>query len=209
MNGNYANGGKTYRLVLMAVFSAIIAVQNFGPMPGPGYIPVPGAPFVLTIIQATVIIGALCLDLTGATIIGGVWGVLSMVRAYYAPTPLEIQIFTNPLVSVVPRVFVGFFGALVYKGLGKLKFPRAMRLPAAGAVGSAVNTILVLAMIFLLYRTDGANMFGVDVNALLPALFGIVTSSGAAEAVVSAVIVTAVGIPVTRYADRKDGRRNA
>ena len=89
---------------MIALFCAIIIVQNF--VPFFGYIPV--GPLNLTTIHVTVIIAAIVLGPRDGAIIGGVWGLITFIRAYVWPTsPLATIVFVNPLVSVVPRILIG------------------------------------------------------------------------------------------------------
>ena len=98
------NKNKTFRSVLIALFCAIIIVQNF--VPFFGYIPV--GPLNLTTIHVTVIIAAIVLGPRDGAIVGGVWGLITFIRAYVWPTsPLATIVFVNPLVSVVPRILIG------------------------------------------------------------------------------------------------------
>ena len=98
------NKNKTFSSVLIALFCAIIIVQNF--VPFFGYIPV--GPLNLTTIHVTVIIAAIVLGPRDGAIIGGVWGLITFIRAYVWPTsPLATIVFVNPLVSVVPRILIG------------------------------------------------------------------------------------------------------
>jgi hypothetical protein len=84
----------------------------------------------------------------------------------------------NPLLSVLPRLFIGPVAWLAWRGLKR--WPVA-GLIAAGVAGSLTNTILVLGMI--------------GVMGLLPwaALGPIAIANGLPEALVSTLIVLAVG----------------
>ena len=107
------NKNKTFRSVLIALFCAIIIVQNF--VPFFGYIPV--GPLNLTTIHVTVIIAAIVLGPRDGAIVGGVWGLITFIRAYVWPTsPLATIVFVNPLVSIVPRILIGVVVGYVSDG---------------------------------------------------------------------------------------------
>lgn len=86
---------KTYRIAILGILSAIIIIQNF--VPFLGNIPIP--PLNPTIIQITVIVSAFVLGIKDGMIIGGIWGVVRMIKAYTLPTsPLDLLLFTNPII---------------------------------------------------------------------------------------------------------------
>jgi hypothetical protein len=93
-----------------------------------------------------VIIGAVLEGPIVGAVVGLIFGVFSMIRAAVAPnSPLD-PAFTNPLISVLPRLFIGPVAWLVWKALKRWT---AVGLVAAGVAGSVTNTVLVLSMIAL------------------------------------------------------------
>ncbi len=73
---------KTQRIAFLALFTAIIIIQNF--IPFLGYIPL--GPLNLTIIHITVIVAALVLGPKDGALVGGVWGMITFIRAFVWPT---------------------------------------------------------------------------------------------------------------------------
>ncbi|RYL92225.1 ECF transporter S component [Sporolactobacillus sp. Y61] len=186
---------QTYRLVLLSIFTAIIILQNF--IPFLGYIPV--GPFSLTLIHITVIIAALVLGPLDGALVGGIWGLITFIRAYTFPTsPIAPIVFTNPLISVLPRVLIGLVAGYVYLGLKKVKVFDWLSMVIAGVLGSLTNTILVLGLIYLFYRVPYANVLHMDVTKLLPALLMVVLTNGLAEAVAAGIISPAVAGPLRK-----------
>ncbi len=184
---------KNYRLALMGILSAIIIVQNF--VPFLGYIPL--QPFNPTIIHITVIIGAVYLGPWMGATLGGVWGVVCLLRAFVFPTsPIDPIVFTNPLVSLLPRILVGLLAGLLYLWLRKLNVPVIARFATCGVVGSLVNTVLVLGSIYLLYQEPYAAFYQMAASDLLPAMLGIVGTNGVAEAIAAAVITPLIAGPL-------------
>lgn len=164
---------RTRKIVITGVLSAI---SIFLGMTRLGFIPwVSGAS--LTIMQVPVIIGAVLEGPVVGLVIGLVFGIFSLIQAAVAPTgPADVW-FTNPLLSILPRLFIGPVSWLIYRSLKKWEIPALI---AAGVGGSLTNTFLVLGMIGLLGFLPWA--------AIAP----IILANGLPEAVVSAVIVVAV-----------------
>ncbi|MCO7125654.1 ECF transporter S component [Sporolactobacillus shoreicorticis] len=189
------NGGQnqTFRLVLISVFTAIIILQNF--VPFLGYIPI--GVFSLTIIHLTVIVVALVLGPVEGAIIGGVWGMTTFIRAFTFPSsPIAPIVFTNPLISVVPRILVGFVAGYLFLLLKKTKRSRIICMSIAALFGSITNTVLVLGLIYIFYRVPYANYLQIDVSKLLPALFVVVVTNGIAEALAACFISPMIAKPL-------------
>jgi uncharacterized membrane protein len=164
---------RTRKIVITGVLSAISIFLGLTRL---GFIPwISGAS--LTIMQVPVIIGAVLEGPIVGGVIGLLFGIFSLIQAAVAPTgPTDVW-FTNPLLSVVPRLFIGPMAWLIYSGLKRWKVPALI---LAGLGGSLTNTILVLGMISLL---------GYLPWATLPA---IILANGLPEAVASAILVVAV-----------------
>ncbi len=115
---------KAFQISILALFIAFIIIQNFVPLLG--YIPV--GPLSLTTIQITVIIAAVVFGPVDGGIVGAVWGILSCIKAFTAPSsPVEPLIFTNPLIAIIPRIIVGIIAGYLFIVLNKLKLKK--RLP--------------------------------------------------------------------------------
>lgn len=111
-----------------------------------GFIPwVSGAS--LTIMHLPVIIGAILEGPIVGAVIGLIFGGFSLLQSAIAPTgPVDIW-FVNPLISVVPRLFIGPIAWLVYKSLKPVK--ESIGLVASGIAGSLTNTVLVLGVLVI------------------------------------------------------------
>jgi uncharacterized membrane protein len=123
--------------------------------------------------------------------IGLIFGLFSMLQAAIAPTGPGDVIFTNPLISVLPRLFIGPITWLVWKGLQKIP---ALGLILAGLAGSLTNTVLVLGMI--------------GIFKLYPWLVigGVAVTNGIPEAAVSAVLtLIIVGLTMQIKIGKKRG----
>lgn len=145
-----ARSQQTRKMVIAAMFTAIVIAFNF--IPYIGYIDyIPGLPGITTI-HIPVIICALILGWQYGLYIGGVWGVCCLINAFLKPIPANVP-FQNPLISVMPRILVGLVAplvfALMYKIFAKKKETLRNSLSAgiAAVCATLTNTILVLTML--------------------------------------------------------------
>lgn len=186
---------KILQIALLALFTAIIILQNF--IPFLGYIPL--GVLNLTIIHVTVIIAAILLGPKDGAIVGGVWGTITFIRAFVWPTsPLAPIVFVNPLISILPRILIGVVAGYVFIWAKKWARSKIFAAGLAGALGSLTNTILVLGQIYLLYRGQSQAMYGLDTAALMPYLLGLVATNGLPEALIAAVVSPAVALPLAK-----------
>jgi uncharacterized membrane protein len=175
---------KTYRIAILGILSAFIIIQTF--VPFLGNIPIP--PLNPTIIHITVIVAAFVLSTKDGMLIGLVWGLARMVKAYTLPaSPLDLLLWTNPIIAVVPRVMVGLVAGLVFQAFLKRKQEKRGMVIAA-VLGSLTNTVLVLGFIALFYGNEYATALNVDPSNLLKVLAGIVATNGLGEAVAAGLI---------------------
>lgn len=183
-------------MVLLGMLSAIIIIQTT--IPFLGYIPM--GPLSLTIIQVTVITAAIVLGTKEGAIVGGIWGIITFIRAFVAPTSVIAPIvFTNPLVSILPRILIGVVAAYVFHRLLSGKLNETVRMSVAGVLGSLTNTVLVLGFIYLFYGEPYANFLKLDMEQLLPALLTIVATNGITEAILSGVLTPIISKPLVRW----------
>lgn len=179
---------KTYRIAILGILTAIIIIQNF--VPFLGNIPIP--PLNPTIIQITVIIASFVLGTKEGMFIGGVWGVVRMIKAYTLPaSPLDLLLFTNPLISLVPRILIGLTAGMTFRFFHK-KGKDSLGMAVGAVVGSLTNTVLVLGFIALLFGNEYAAALDVAPANLMSALSVIVATNGIAEAVASAILAPIV-----------------
>ena len=180
---------RTRKIVITGVLSAISIFLGITRL---GFIPwITGAS--LTIMQVPVIIGAVIEGPLVGLVIGLVFGVFSLIQAAVAPTgPTDVW-FTNPLLSILPRLFIGPVSWLIYHALKKWQIPALI---SAGVGGSLTNTILVLGMIVIL--------------GFLPwqALPPIIIGNGLPEAAASAILVVAV-VSIWQQIERGSGKEGS
>lgn len=180
---------RTRKIVITGVLSAITIFLGITRL---GFIPWPTG-ISLTIMHVPAIIGAVLEGPIVGFVIGLLFGVFSLVQAAVAPATPGDAIFINPLISILPRLFIGPLSWLIFQSLKRNK---SLALIAAGIAGSLTNSVLVLGMIGLL--------------RLFPweAIFGVIVGNSLAEAAVSAILVVAV-VSVWLQIERKDGKKGS
>lgn len=187
------------KMVIVAMLSGICLFLG---LTGLGFIPLPL--FKLTILHLPVIIGAIIEGPVVGASIGLIFGLFSIYQNITAPTPMS-PFFYNPLISVLPRVLIGIVSYYVYKFI-KSKFKNAkISIAIAAVIGSLVNTIGVLGLIYLIYFKDYAQILidkgtitSNSINAVSTALLTVIGTNGLAEAIISAIIVTPIVIAVSK-----------
>ena len=133
---------RTRKIVVAGVLSAIAILLGATRW---GFIPW-FTGISLTILNVPVVIGAVLEGPIVGTFIGLIYGLFSLYHAAVDPGPGE-AIFTDPRLSIFPRLFIGLVAWLVWRALRR--WPVAGLL-GAGIAGSLTNTVLVLGMIGIL-----------------------------------------------------------
>ena len=198
------NGKKSLQIAQLALFSALIILLAF--IPGIGYIPL--GVTRATIIHVPVIIGSIVLGPKMGAVLGGVFGMTSLISNTLTPTVTSF-VFTpffegaglggNPLslvICFVPRILVGVVPYFVYKGviklLNKIKGKETVSLITAGICGAMTNTILVMGMIYLFFGESYAKAKEISYDALLGVILGIIGVNGVLEAITAAVLTCVI-----------------
>jgi uncharacterized membrane protein len=102
-----------------------------------GYIPVPTAAGNATIMHIPAIIGGIMQGPVVGAIVGLIFGVSSFLNA-------TVPLFKDPLVAILPRIFIGVMAWLVYVGIRRKS--EYLAVGAAAFIGTLTNTVLVLTM---------------------------------------------------------------
>lgn len=192
----YEKKNRAYRPAILGILTAIVIIQTF--VPFLGNIPIP--PLNPTIIHITVIIAALTLGTKDGMIIGGIWGIMRMIKAFIAPaSPLDLLLWTNPIIAVIPRIFVGFVAGYSYSFFKKRNTKDSLSMILSSVLGSMTNTFLVLFFIYIFYGEQYAAALEVDMSNLIAVLGGVVMTSGVAEAIAAAIIAPLISRPLKKY----------
>lgn len=195
-------------LVLTALFSAIIIIMAFTPL---GYIPL--GIINATIIQIPVIIGALFCGPKQGAFLGFLFGFTSFLKNTIMPATLSAFVFSPVLaaemfgakgvlystfICFVPRILVGVLPYFIYKGMKNVSKWKTVNFAVAGVIGAFTNTFLVMGSIYVLYKDAYAVAQGIDPAAVLGVIGGIIGFNGVIEAILSGVIVSAVGVVLNK-----------
>jgi uncharacterized membrane protein len=131
---------------------------------------------------------------------GTSFGIVSLTHALTRPATILDPLFMNPLVSVLPRMFIGVVSYYVFLGISKLlkKSPlkNAVSTFIGGIAGSLTNTGLVFLMLYLIYAKEVAEKIGASFGAIL---ITVLTTNAIAEAIISGLITMPVALAYFRY----------
>lgn len=205
---------KILELVQLALFSAIILIMVFTPYFG--YIPL--GFMNATIIHIPVILGALFLGPKNGAILGGIFGLTSLINNTFNPNVTSFvfsPFYTmggihggvkSLIVCFVPRILIGIVSYYVYNFIMKLMknktSSRTFAFAAAGVSGALTNTLLVMFGIYILFGTSYSDAKGVAADALYGLILTIIGTQGIPEAIVAGVLVAAIGQMLFKFKQR-------
>ncbi len=186
-------------MVSVALMAAIVILLANTPL-GMIQLPIIKA----TTVHIPVIIGAILLGPAAGAILGGVFGICSLISNTMAPTLLSFAFspflasdFPGVLkalwISVGCRILIGVVSGWFWIALKKMKASPWIALPVTGFIGSLTNTVCVMGSIYLLLSGQYANARGVAADAVWGLIMATVTASGIPEAIAAAILVLALG----------------
>ena len=195
---------KTFEMVLTALFTAIIIIMAF--VPYLGYINL--VVIKATLIHVPVIIGSIVLGPKKGGFLGFVFGCTSLNNTFnpsllsfaFSPFYSVGEIggnFFSVIICFVPRILVGVVPYFVYVGIKKLCKKKAagdwIALPIAGVAGAFTNTLLVMNLIYICFSSEFASAKNIALDAVYGVILTIIATNGVPEAIVAAVLTTAIG----------------
>ncbi len=193
-------------MVCVALMAAIVIVLANTPL-GMIQLPVIKA----TTVHIPVIIGAILLGPLAGGILGGVFGICSVISNTMAPTLLSFAfspfMSTTGLPGVLKalwiavgcRILIGVVAGWLWRMILHFHWNQTICLPIVGFVGSMVNTITVMCSIYLLFAKEYAAAQDVGRSAVWGLIMGTITASGIPEAIASAVLVLALGKVLLKF----------
>jgi uncharacterized membrane protein len=166
--GSSVFGFNTRQIVIAGIIGGIALFLGATRI---GFIPVP-IPLIgnATIMHIPAIIGGALEGPVVGLLVGAIFGIFSFLNA-------DNPVFLNPIVAIVPRLFIGVVAWAVFVGLRRWSIDLASA--AAGVLGSFTNTVGVLGL---------AILFGLLPPAVVPA----VLPQAIAEAILAAVVTVVV-----------------
>ena len=204
---------KTLSMVQLALFSALIML--LATVPYIGYIKVPFLAIQATTIHIPVIVGSILLGPKAGAFLGAVFGLTSLINNTTQPgiTSFCFSPFIqmgeglggSPLALIicfVPRILCGVVPHYVFHGVQKLtRDPgrtRKRSLLLAGVAGSMTNTLLVMSMIYLFFGQAYAAARNIAYEAILGVIGSVILINGTIEAIIAALIASAVALAMMR-----------
>ena len=158
-----------------------------------------------TTVHIPVILGAVLLGPMAGAILGGVFGICSLISNTTAPTLLSFAFSPFMSTTGIPgaikaiwisvgcRVMIGVIAGWLWRFLRKLKVNTTVALPITGFVGAMVNTVFVMGSIYILLAAEYAGARNVAADAVWGLIMGTVTASGIPEALAAAVLTGFIG----------------
>lgn len=184
---------KTKSLTYLAFFMALEAVMVM--VPFLGFIPI--GPLSATTLHIPVIIAAITLGIKEGCIVGLVFGLFSLINATINPTitsfvfsPFISGNLLSALIAIIPRVMIGFVAGLIYQLLKDKNQNLAITL--GSFLGAAMNPILVLGGIYVLFGQSYAKAIGQSYHTLLAYLLTVLSTQSLLETIVGGIIAIAV-----------------
>ncbi|MFP1647689.1 ECF transporter S component [Enterococcus mundtii] len=199
---------NTKNFTLTAMFLAIMILLAVTPL---GFIPI--GPINATTMHIPVIVASIILGPRLGAFLGGTFGLISLIRSTFIPTPLSFVfspfipvIGTDQgswkalIIALIPRILIGVVPYFVYKGIQRLTKNKVnpLSLFLAGIAGSLTNTILVMNLIYFLFQQDYAQVLGTNINAVYSAVLAVIFTSGVPEAIVAGLVTAAVSTVLLR-----------
>lgn len=210
---------KTYQMVVTALFTAIIIMMAF--VPYIGYINL--VVIKATLIHVPVIIGSIMLGPKKGWFLGFVFGCTSLINNTFNPSLLSFAFspfysvgevggnFFSLVICFVPRILVGIVPYFVYIGIRKIlndkKGSDWIALPVAAVAGAWINTLLVMNLIYICFSEQFAAAKEIAVGAVYGVILTIIVTNGIPEAIVAALLVTAICKALMYTVRRYDGGR--
>lgn len=202
---------STKKLVITALFSAIIIAMAFTPYLG--YISL--GFMSATIIHIPVILGSLFLGPKRGALLGGVFGLTSLINNTFINPNITSFVFSpfysnngihgnisSIIVCFVPRILIGVVSYYVFIFVNRIfksaRKNNAIAFACAGVAGSLTNTLLVMNGIYLLFGKNYALAKGITFDTLYGFIITIIGTVGITEAIVAGILVTAIGVALKK-----------
>jgi len=183
----------TRELTLIGIMLAITTLLDYTF----GVIPLPMVSATIVHIP-TVIAGIIAGPVVGA-IVGFFMGLESLIHSATRPPSILAPLFVNPLISILPRIFIGIVSYYAYNGFKKIfkgKHKEAISIFLGAALGSLTNTIGVLSMIYIVYADKvEAILQNTTAGAFVIA---VASTNGVAELIVTGVIAVPIVMAVKK-----------
>ncbi|MEQ2442297.1 ECF transporter S component [Pseudoflavonifractor sp. CLA-AP-H29] len=165
-----------------------------------------------TTVHIPVILGAILFGPLAGGILGGVFGICSVIINTFTPalTSFAFSPFMSTTglpgavkalwVAVGCRVLIGVASGWLWRALSRTNMNSWTALSIVGFAGSMVNTVTVMGSIFLLFTQQYAQAKAVALEAVSGLILTTVVVNGIPEAIVATVLVAVIGKNLLRFA---------
>lgn len=165
-----------------------------------------------TTVHIPVILGAILFGPLAGGILGGVFGICSVIINTFTPalTSFAFSPFMSTTglpgaikalwVAVGCRILIGVVAGWLWKALSHTRVNSWTALSIVGFTGSMVNTVTVMGSIFLLFTQQYAQAKEVALEAVSGLILTTVVVNGIPEAIVATVLVAVIGKNLLRFA---------
>ena len=187
---------STLKMTQLAILIALEVILVFTPV---GMLITGG--IAVTTMHIPVIIGAVLLGPAGGGVLGGMFGILSMIRAAMGGGAGDLLFNPaasgNPLASVfmavLPRILLGLIAAYLYILLKKLLKNDYAAIPIAAGISTALHTVMVLGCLWLFFDS-------IEIRAIFSTL---ITANGLGEIALAVVLVTLICKPLLNIQQKR------
>lgn len=193
---------KTIMLTQLSLLTAVEIILAFTPL---GFIMIP--PVAITLMHIPVVVGAILLGPLGGGILGGVFGICSMIKATTAASsPVDMafspflcsQVGGNPITSIImtvgARILLGVFTALLFNAFSKLFRNNSFSISASAILGTLLHTVMVLGCLALFFSN-----LGIGWGAILTTVASL---NGILEIAAAGLVSVAVCKPLMSYLNK-------
>ena len=154
---------KTFMLTQLALLTAIEVILTFTPL---GFIMIP--PVSITVLHIPVIVGAILTGKKGGAVLGGVFGICSVIKATTAaasPVDMAFSPFLassvggNAIASLIMavgmRILLGFLCGVIFELLTKKGVNQNTSIVVSAVASSLVHTVTVLSCLAMFFSNLG------------------------------------------------------
>lgn len=198
--GGKMTNNRVKRFCYLALFIAVELVMCM--VPFLGFIPL-GA-INATTLHIPVILTGIILGKKEGAIVGFIFGFVSMITNTTNPNATSfvfspfIEIggisgsWQSLIIAFIPRMMIGYGSGAIYSLLQKTKINESINVIISAICGSLINTILVMGGIYIFFGNAYASVKGLSYSALITFIGTVISTSGVAEALVAAVLCSAI-----------------
>ncbi|PAB59898.1 ECF transporter S component [Anaeromicrobium sediminis] len=180
------------KLTLTAMMVAITVLLDYTI----GVIPLPMV--AITIVHLPTVIAGIVMGPVMGAVVGFCMGAASLIHSITRPpSPLSV-LFINPIISIVPRIFIGVMAYYGYEFVKKLfkGQKESVGVFIGAAIGSLTNTVGVLGMLYLVYADKIEQILeGTTAKAFV---ITVASTNGMAEAIAAGIVCTPIVVAVKK-----------